>query len=275
MWNPMMAARISAAALVLFAAACGTTASPAAAPTSAPATGSGSSSANAAAPGCPADPAAARADQNLRAMVSHGSALPDHVGPDVAREMFADLDRDAARYLARFECAFVSPAPAAGFESLLLATTLWHLRKHDGARVQQLAARVVFRYEELARTPPDPAADPYFAQRVRERIATMSFIRDGLDVAAGPRWIGVPAAGYQSCTTATPDGHAAIRVTRECSCGEALSCAATPDARGALALVVKYDPDSPAMCSDCYATHTACTVPAGASPASLPARCVP
>ncbi|HUQ02474.1 MAG TPA: hypothetical protein VM261_08265, partial [Kofleriaceae bacterium] len=84
-----------------------------------------------------------------------------------------------------------------------------------------------------------------------------------------------PVTDFLSCTTASPDGRTAIRVTRECSCGETLACSATLGAHGKLQLAVKYDPDSPAMCTDCYATHSACTVPAATPPASLPPRCTP
>ncbi len=223
-------------------------------------------------PGCPADPASATADQNLLAMVSQGEALPDHVGPDAARAIFADLDREPARYLDRFECRFVSQSPGPGYDSLLLAVPLWRLRKHDRDRVELLASRVVYRYEELSRTPPDPSLDPSFAQRVAQRVATMSFIRDGLDVATGPRWVKVPTAGFTACTTASPDGTAAIHVTRACTCGETLSCRATTAASGALELAVHYDPDSPARCTDCYPTSTSCTLPSP-SPRTLPPVC--
>lgn len=275
--------RTSAAVLlvILVAAACGTTTAPAPAPSparrTAAAATAGSGSAAEAAPtgaatataGCPND----AVNGNLLAMVSQGEALPDHVGPDAAREMFADLDRQPAAYLDRFECRFVTPTPAHGYDSLLLAVPLWRLHKHDAARVTQLATRVVFRYDELSRTPPDPARDPYFAQRIRERIATMTFIRDGLDVPTTATWR--PVTAFTSCLTAAPDGTTAIRVARECSCGETLSCNATVGVRGNLELVVKYDPDSPARCTDCYPTSTACTVPATAAKASLPARCTP
>jgi hypothetical protein len=262
--------RTPAAFLIVVAAACGTTSTTP--PPPAPATGSATAAAPA--PTCPDDPASANADANLSAMVSHGEALPDHVGPDVAREMFADLERDPARYLDRFECRYLAPTPQHGFDSLLLSVPLWHLNKLDRARVQQLATRAVYRYEELSRTPPpDPAQDPYFAQRIRERISTMAFIRDGLDVPAGPRWIAVPADGFEQCLTASPDGTTAIRVTRTCSCGETLSCTASLGARGALTVSVKYDPDSPAMCTDCYATSTSCAVPAATPTSSLPPRC--
>jgi hypothetical protein len=264
--------RVPAAVLLLLAAACGTTATT---PTPAPSNGSATASAVTVEPAppradgdCPDDPV----HRNLLAMVSHGEALPDHVGPDAARQIFADVDRQPAAYLDRFECRFVTPTPAAGYDSLLLAVPLWRLRKHDAARVALLASRVVFRYEEHARTPPDPAHDPYFAQRIRERIATMSFLRDGLDVPAGPTWRTVTDAS--ACTTSTPDGRqTAIRVTRACSCGETLSCSATLGAGGKLDIVTQFDPDSPAMCTDCYATHTSCSVPAGTLPAALPPHC--
>ena len=204
-------------------------------------------------------------------MVSHGEALPDHVGPDPAREIFADLDRDPATYLERFECRFLAPTPQPGFESLLLAVPLWRSREHDGDRVHRLASRAVLRYEELARTPPDPAADPYFAQRLADRVSTMAFIRDGLDIPAGPRWR--PVTDASICLTAAPDGTAAIHVTRGCSCGETLSCTASVGARGRLDVAVRYDPDSPAMCTDCYPTSTSCTLPPAAPAAALPPRC--
>jgi len=247
----------------------GSAAEPATTTTAAPGTAAPAAAAPAGA-GCPDDDV----NRNLMAMVSHGEALPDHVGPDAARAIFADLDRQPAAYLDRFECRYVTPSPTPGYDSLLLAVPLWRLHKHDAARVAQLASRVNFRYEELSRTPPDPAVDPHFAQRIRERTATMSFLRDGLDVPPGPRWRTV--TGFASCLTASPDGHTtAIRVTRECSCGETLSCTATVGARGNVELAVKYDPDSPAMCTDCYPTSTSCTVPATAAKASLPARCSP
>ncbi len=208
------------------------------------------------------------------AMASQGTALPAHVGPDAAREIFADLDRQPAAYLDRFECWYVSRTPAPGYESMLLAVPLWRLHRHDAARVARLAARVVLRYEELSRTPPDPAVDPHFASRVRDRVAAMSFLRDGLDVPAGPRWR--PVTGFASCLTTSPDGVlAAIRVTRDCSCGETLSCTASAGAGGALVLSVAYDPDAPAICTDCYPTSTSCTLPAGLPASALPAPCRP
>jgi hypothetical protein len=267
--------RTPAVVLLVLAAGCGTTsttpppapagsatAPPAAAPAPAPAPGAT----------CPDDPASATADATLTAIVSQGEALAAHVGPEVAREMFADLERDPKRYLDRFECRYLAPTPQHGFDSLLLSVPLWHLRRLEPARVKRLAIRAVYRYEELSRTPPDPARDPYFAQRVRERIAAMSFIRDGLDVSVGPRWIAVPASAFESCITAAPDGTLAVRVTRTCSCGETLACRATAG-RSGLDVAVFYDPDSPAMCTDCYGTSTSCTLPALPSAATLPSRC--
>ena len=198
-------------------------------------------------------------DQNLRALAAQGESLADHIGPEATQAIIADLDRHPAVYLDAFERLFVTSTPAVGYESWLLTAPLWRLRRYDEPRVRALAARVVLRYEELSRAPPDPA-DVDRASRIMDRVADMSLVRDGLDVPAGTGWQPVPMADLEACMTATPDGTPVIRVRRICSCGEPLSCQTTTDGT-TLRLDVRFDPDAPARCTDCYPMSTSCSLP--------------
>jgi hypothetical protein len=277
------------AALAAIGGACGTSASRAPAAGSMTASGSASgSSAAADAPPAPApapasgsasawvSPAAAAAcaaganatiDADLRAEVGQGTALPDHVGPAAAARIDAELARDPATTLDRYTCLFLDAAPEPADASGFLALPLWRLRAAAPDRVRQLARRVVDRYDALVYRAPDPA-DPGFAERLADRRRAMTVLAGGLDVAAGPRWKALEAGAVTACVTSTPDGGAVIAVTQECSCGQTIACAATPGA-GGLALDVRFDPDSPAECTDCYPTTTACTLPRLAASAKV------
>lgn len=205
-------------------------------------------------------------DANLDALVSQGTSLVDHVGPDAARAMLDDLDRRPGAYLDRLEARYVTPAPAPGYDSLLLTVPLWRLRRHDDARVRQIAARLAERDLALAQRPAT-ADDPYRPQRLAERAATMALLRDGVDVVAGPRWTIVPASALRVTRASAPDGADLLRVTRACACGEPLACRASV-VEGVLRVEVRVDPDTAGICTECYAVSTACTLPAGA-PAAM------
>jgi hypothetical protein len=236
--------------------ACGAPATSPPATGAKPVQGSASASAAGSAAACAADPAI---DDALRAEVGQGTALPDHVGPDAAARMDTALARDPAHTLDRYACLFLTAPPGPADASAFLALPLWRLRAAAPDRVRQLARRVVDRYDSLVYRAPDPA-DPDFAARLAEHRRAMEVLVGGLDVAAGPRWKALEAGGVTACVTSTPDGGAVIAVTQTCSCGQTIACAATAGA-GGLALAVHYDPDSPAECTDCYPTTTACTLP--------------
>lgn len=205
-------------------------------------------------------------DANLDALVSRGTSLADHVGPDAARAIFDDLYRRPDAYLDRLEARYVAPPPASGYDSLLLAVPLWRLRRHDDARVRHIAARLADRDRALAQLPAT-ADDPYRPQRLSERAATMELLRGGVDVVAGPRWTIVPASALHVTVASAPDGTDLLRVTRGCACGEPLACrAAVVD--GVLRVEVRVDPDTAGVCTECYAVSTACTLPARA-PAAM------
>ncbi|MBL8623328.1 MAG: hypothetical protein JNK64_18595 [Myxococcales bacterium] len=206
---------------------------------------------------CAPDPTA---DRGLDALVGQGRALADHVGPAAAAAIDADLAARPAVYLARIACRYVDPDPTPALASLFVELPLWKLRAHAPEPARALAARLGHRLEELGRAPADPA-DPGFAARLAARVDAVALIVGGVDVAPGPGWTAVAAADVAACVTATPDGATVVRVTRSCSCGETLGCRATATAAG-LDLAVAYDPRSPAICTDCYPTTTACTLPA-------------
>ncbi|MBK7193568.1 MAG: hypothetical protein IPH80_13885 [Myxococcales bacterium] len=206
----------------------------------------------------------ATADRGLDALVGQGRALVDHVGPAAAAAIDADLAARPAVYLARIACRYVDPDPTPALASLFVELPLWKLGAHAPDQARALAARLSDRLDELRRAPADPA-DPGFAARIAERAGALALIVGGVDVTPGPGWTAVAAADVAACVTATLDGATVVRVTRACSCGETLGCRATATA-GRLDLAVAFDPRSPAMCTDCYPTSTACTVPA------LPAR---
>ena len=72
----------------------------------------------------------------------------------------------------------------------------------------------------------------------------------------------------RACVDTAPDGTLAFVLTRECTCGEPLACRA--EVRdGALRVDVRFDPESPSVCSDCYPTSTGCTAPTLPSDAAL------
>ena len=203
--------------------------------------------------------ATATIDDDLRALVAQGLALGDHVGPDAAARIDAELARDPGRTLDRYTCLFLDAAPDAADVTGFLALPLWRLRAAAPVRVRELARRVVDRYDALVYRAPDPA-DPGFAARLADRRLAMTVLAGGLDVAAGPRWHALEAGAVTACVASGPDGVAVIEVTQTCSCGQTIACAATASA-GGLALTVRYDPDAPAECTDCYGITTACTLP--------------
>jgi hypothetical protein len=249
--------RTIAWAIVVMTAACGSASS---APSAGgkPASGSASAASGTAATSCAAG-ANAAIDDGLRAEVGQGLALADHVGPAAAAKIDAELARDPARTLDRYACLFLDAAPGPADATLFLALPLWRLRAAEPVRVRELARRVVDRYDSLVYRAPDPA-DPGFAARLAERGRAMTVLDGGLDVAAGPRWRALEASAVTACVASAPDGVAVIEVTQTCSCGQTIACAATAGA-GGLALAVRYDPDSPAECTDCYGTTTSCSLP--------------
>lgn len=228
---------------------------------SAPAT---ASAATTTAPAAPADPLV---EAYLDAMVSQGAALVDHVGPEAAAAIHEDLARRPARYLDRFEARYLSQPVGEDGASLFLADPLWLLLHVDEARTRRLAARAVRRYSELAARG-GRVDDPGFAARVADRTRAMQRVRDGVDVTAGPRWQVVPPSATRACVDAAPDGTPLLVVARDCTCGEPLACRA--EVRdGALRVDVRFDPESPSVCTDCYPTSTGCTVPTLPSGAAL------
>jgi hypothetical protein len=200
------------------------------------------------------------ADRGLAMLVAQGTVLADHIGPAAAAAIDADLAARPTVYLDRFACEYVDRDRGAALPSLLVAVPLWKLRAADPERVRLLATRLGHRLQALAQRPADPA-DPGLPARIAEVAHGLRLIAGGVDVAMAPSWTVVDASDVSACVTATLDAATVVQVSRSCSCGETLGCTATATP-GGLALEVRFDPLSPAICSDCYPTTTACTVPA-------------
>jgi hypothetical protein len=193
-------------------------------------------------------------DANLDALLSHGEALSDHVGPDAARAIDEDLARRPAIYLAALERRYLAQPLGPGAASLHYATALWRLRRPDDARARHIASRFFLRYQELRRGfegTPNPYGDG---------MRRLALIRDGVDVATDARWRTAPTEGVSACTASAPSGAALLVAARGCTCGESFACSvALRD--GALHVALRVDPDAMGVCTDCYPTATACTLP--------------
>lgn len=196
-------------------------------------------------------------DRNLMAILGQGTALPDHIGPDAAREVYAHLDQNPTRYLARLDARFAALAPSAADTSLFYDVLLWRLRDRDPAGTARLAMRARSRLQTLS-AQTAPADDAGYRSRLARRLRGVRIILSGVDVEAGPRWRRVDADAV--CVTAAPDGRAVYFVTRSCTCGEPLSCRATVSA-SRVDIDLRLNPEAPGVCTDCYPGYAACTAP--------------
>lgn len=93
---------------------------------------------------------------NLRAMIALGVALADHVGPDVARAMYDDLDRRPGVYFSALEQHLQALVAGRAAPTLFYAVPLWRLRRHDEDRARHLAGRFVIHLQGLVQTSESP-----------------------------------------------------------------------------------------------------------------------